>query len=296
MYFSESEGNGSPRIAEVISETAWRGIVGEIERRFNDGFLGEAFPERDCPEPQGRHFITGCNREAFYNRLKGDHPFMEVPFTWPILPDTLAILDVIQWVFGHVSKPLDASCHDYYGDTHYRSFSKVRGQIEFAEEINTIFRRHGLAFELESDGKVQRLLPPVLRESLQSANFRTEDPDLNRLLESARLRFAEPDLHIRYDALKDLWDAFERLKTLEPPGTKPAAAKALILRASAETKVQEMLDREMSKELESLGNSFFIRHANAAQVSLTTIEEVDYFFHRLFALIRFLLRSTGRAT
>jgi hypothetical protein len=115
------------------------------------------------------------------------------------------------------------------------------------------------------------------------------------LLVTARQKFGSPDFHTRYDALKDLWDAFERLKTLEPPrDDKRRSSANLIARVSAEAKVQEMLDKEMRVDLDEFGNGFFIRHANAAQVSLQTSEEIDYLFHRLFAVIRLLLRSTHR--
>jgi hypothetical protein len=55
-----------------------------------------------------------------------------------------------------------------------------------------------------------------------------------------------------------------------------------------------MLDEETRRDLNDFGNGFFIRHANAQQVRLQTSEEIDYLFHRLFAVIRLLLRSTGR--
>jgi hypothetical protein len=135
----------------------------------------------------------------------------------------------------------------------------------------------------------------VLRGALVSAEFTSEDNELNRLLEAARQKFSSPDFRTRYDALKDLWDGFERLKTLEPPRTeKRQSSAALIARVSQEPRIQEMLDAEMRVELEGFGNGFFIRHANAAQVTLQTSEEIDYLFHRLFAIIRLLLRSTGR--
>jgi hypothetical protein len=184
--------------------------------------------------------------------------------------------------------------HDFFGDKHFRSFSKELGQLEFSNEINTIFRRHGLAFELTPSGDIKRLLPPVIRESLESAEFRTNDSELDRLLRNARDKFTKPDFRVRYDALKDLWDAFERVKTLEPPHRKPTSADALVKRVSSEQKVQGMLNSEMRKELDGFGNGFFIRHADAGQVSLQTTAEIDYLFHRLFALIWFLLRSTGR--
>jgi hypothetical protein len=294
-YFSEMEGDLPARTAEEFSRDAWRGIVGEVRKRFDDGSLAEAFPKRDCPDLDKRHFITGCDAARFYDRLKGDHPFIDTPFSAEPVPKTNAILDLIRWIFKHVSKPIDPSLHDFSGDMHYRTFSMSHGQTEFSNEINTIFRRHGLAFELTTNGEIRRLLPPVLRESLQSAEFRTGDKDLDRLLHTARDKFSKPDFRVRYDALKDLWDAFERLKTLEPPYKKPDSARALIERASPEAKVQEMLDTEMRKEQEAFGNGFFIRHAHAEQVSLQTTEEIDYLFHRLFSLIWFLLRRTERA-
>ena len=114
----------------------------------------------------------------------------------------------------------------------------------------------------------------MLGDTLISAKFFSEDSELNRLLEAARRKLSSPDFRTRYDALKDLWDAFERLKTLEPPRKDKRLSSAnLIARVSQEPKIVEMLDTEMRVELESFGNGFFIRHANAGQVSLETSEE-----------------------
>jgi archaeosine-15-forming tRNA-guanine transglycosylase len=172
-------------------------------------------------------------------------------------------------------------------------FRREDGQTQFAQEINTIFARNRLAYELQANGEVRRILPPVLREALAALEFRTEDAELNRLLESARRRFSDADFHERYDALRDLWHAFERIKTLEPPHDVRRSSAALIARATEEPRLREVLDADMH-DLTDIGNEFFIRHANAEQVRLETSEEIDYLFHRLFALIRFLLRRTGR--
>jgi len=169
------------------------------------------------------------------------------------------------------------------------------GQEQFARDVNTILARNRLAYELQGNGKVRRLLPPVLREALASSEFTSEDPELNRLLESARTRFSNPDFHVHYDALRDLWDAFERLKTLEPPRDDPRrSSTALIARVSREPSVQAMLDTKM-RLLNDIGNGFSIRHANAAQVHLQTSEEIDYLFHRLFAIIDFSCAVPGAA-
>src|SRR6478609_6126180 len=289
MYFGEREAGEPPRVVEELTPDSWRAIVAEIIRRTQDGFLAQAFPLRACPDHM--QFITGCDIEIFYNRMRGDHPRIPTPLTGDEAPETVPMLELVEWVFQHISEPINPGFHPYHGDYHYGFFQRESGQVIFATNINTIFRRHWLAFELRQNGEIHRIGPPVLREALQSAEFRTEDLELNRLLERARQRFNDPGFHTRYDALKDLFDAFERLKTLEPPHRKPDSAAALIRRVTAENKVQEMLDAEMRKDMENFGNGFFIRHANAEQVQLQTSEEIDYLFHRLFGLIRFLLRT-----
>jgi len=55
-----------------------------------------------------------------------------------------------------------------------------------------------------------------------------------------------------------------------------------------------MLESEMRKDLNSFGNGFFIRHARVDQATIDSSEMIDYLFHRLFSVIRLLLRSTGR--
>ncbi len=294
-YFGEQETGPPLRSEDTISPAAWQGIVGLIQSSLRTGLFAEDFPDRACVDNGMSAAITGCNEHQFYMRLKGDHPQIEVPLDPGNVPVTVNAIEIVQFCYKHVSFPILPQSHGYYAHHHYLDFSRREGQEAFAGEVNTIFRRNHLAYELETSGKVKRLLPPVLGEALVASEFTSEDRQLNRLLESARDKFGSPDFHTRYDGLKELWDAFERLKTLEPLQTdKKQSSAALIARASQEPKVQEMLDREMRIELNEFGNGFFIRHANATQVSLQTSEEIDYLFHRLFALIRLLLRSTGR--
>ena len=62
-------------------------------------------------------------------------------------------------------------------------------------EVNRLFRRRGLAYELQDGGQVIRLEPVVLSETLTSAIFQSEDQELNRLLELAREKFHDPDVN-----------------------------------------------------------------------------------------------------
>lgn len=106
---------------------------------------------------------------------------------------------------------------------------------------------------------------------------------------------AEPRPQDRLDALKDLWDAFERLKTLECCGEKKASLRQLMDRAAPASPFRERLEAE-SAELTKIGNAFHIRHFehDTAPLPEPATTTVDYLFTRMLALIAYLLRQTGR--
>jgi hypothetical protein len=140
---------------------------------------------------------------------------------------------------------------------------------------------------------VQRLPPVVLREALSKAIFRTGDGELDRILELARSKFSEPDVNLRREAVEKLWDAWERLKTIEPGPDKKAQTETLFIRAIPEPKLRERINDE-AIALTSLGNEFAIRHSETNKIIISEPEFLDYLFHRLFSLILMLLRRTSR--
>ena len=54
-----------------------------------------------------------------------------------------------------------------------------------------------------------------------------------------------------------------------------------------------MLERE-ARELTLVGNTFQIRHSETTQERLNGSDKIDYLYHRLFSLVRLVLRTTGR--
>jgi len=85
-----------------------------------------------------------------------------------------------------------------------------KGRAEFQAEVNRIFERNGIAFELV-DGEVKRLGPAGFHEALGTAIFKTGDGPLDEMLEDARQEFLNRDLKMRRESLERLWDAWERL-------------------------------------------------------------------------------------
>ena len=292
IYFSEWESGEVPRTQSEMTPTAWRGIAALIQARIDDGSFAAQYPE-SCPHGAGPH---GTDEIRFWDAMKADIPALaEQPdMLEEEPPRTLLVMDVIEFCWRAVGKPSSRGyasfCH-----RHHLDFDVEVGRAEFREAVNRIFRRNGLAYELTPSGEIQRLAPHVLREALGKGVFATSDAALDEMLETARRKFLNPDESVRREALEKLWDAWERVKTIEPGPNKNARATAILNRtvSSNSPQFRQMLDTE-AKELTRIGNMFQIRHTETTQEPLTNSDHVDYLFHRLFALIRLILHATDR--
>jgi hypothetical protein len=292
-YFSEREHGERPRNNEAISEGAWGGIQALVRARTEDGSFGASYPQ-SCPDGAGP---VGTDEAALWQAMHADIPdLQERPWLGNSEepPATLDILDMVEFCWRCIGKPVRAGYHDFFKHYHL-NFDVDTGQQEFQENINRIFRRNGLAYELTAQGRIERLSPPVLREELVSAQFCTGDAELDRMLETARRKFLDPDEAMRREALEALWDAWERLKTLGYGLDKKVQVTALLdaTAGPSSPKFREALERE-ARELTSIGNSLKIRHSETSQERLAKSQHVDYLFHRLFGLIQAILRTNGK--
>lgn len=191
-----------------------------------------------------------------------------------------------------VAKPVQGGYHSFYRHYHL-SFDEAEGKANFRAEINRIFERNGIAYELAESGQVERTAPEVLRELLAETLFQTEDTTLNELLEKARTKFLSRDAATRKESLEALWDAWERLKSLELGKDKKESVGKLLDKVTAEPNFRELLELE-ARQLTDIGNKFMIRHTEVGKVPVDDDEQIDYLFHRLFSLIRLLLKMSNR--
>ena len=157
-----------------------------------------------------------------------------------------------------------------------------------------MFERNGIAFALD-DGEVIRIAPTVIHEDLEISVFQTGDATLDRLLEVSRGKFLNRSMDVRRESLEQLWDAWERLKTLEPGRDKRESSRLLLDKVTAEPALRTRLERE-AQELTAIGNEFMIRHTETDKLPIAEPAHVDYLFHRMFSMIRLLLKASGRGT
>lgn len=301
-YFSDRENGPRARTEQVISPAVWAGLVATVQALINSGAFGLRFPER-CPDGQA---VCGCDTDALAASVIAEMPGLAWPLETmclvedgflsqrePFAPDTLLILDFIEFIYASVAKPIPGKHHDFFSH-HHLTFDQQSGQEEFRATVNRIFSRNGVAFEMLSTGRIVRVLPPVLGEDLKRTIFRTGDRTLDNMLDECRAKFSDRNPLVRREALERLWDGWERLKSLADPGDKKRSIKIILDATAAEPSLRARLEGEAT-ELNSIGNSHLIRHSEVNQVPVIDVDQVDYLFHRLFAMIQLILRKKGSA-
>ena len=290
-YFSDRELGERPRTQEEIGETVWGGLQALVLSKINDGSFGATYP-KTCDDGG----TTGADEKVVSSAMLGEIPGLpDRPWVHSLgeRPETIHILDMIEFSWRCVGEPVQHAFHPF--PKHYHlEFERESGQNKFREDVNRIFGRNGLAYELNNEGQIERIGPPVLREVLTSVHFQSGEDELDRLLETARAKFFSPREEIRHEALQELWDAWERLKTTGQGANKGTQISSLLDDAagSAYPKFRERIETD-AKELTSIGNNHQIRHTEVNKEKVEKSEHIDYLFHRLFSMIQLILNPKG---
>lgn len=142
-YYSDKEAGHKPHKEEEISPTAWGGIVAHIQSLISTGAFGYSYPEV-CQEGT---VTVGTNVHAFSFALNAEITDVEWPFETsktvvdgytqmkePYAPNTLSILDLIQFCYKAVANPIQGKYHDYYRHYHL-SFGEQAGKKDFIIKI-----------------------------------------------------------------------------------------------------------------------------------------------------------------
>ncbi|MBK8768211.1 MAG: hypothetical protein IPM01_27930 [Burkholderiaceae bacterium] len=140
--------------------------------------------------------------------------------------------------------------------------------------------------------KETRPVPPILFEAMGHLPT-SGDATLDSLLNDACAKFKDPAPKARAEATQTLWHAWERLKSIEVQGNKKQSVGRLLDLAAPEPAFRAQLESE-AHALTDIGNNFHIRHFETDSVALALPAHFDYLFHRLYALIHFLLFSRAK--
>jgi hypothetical protein len=135
-YFSDRENGARARTDQVISPVVWAGLVGTVQALLNSGAFGLRFPER-CPDGQA---VCGSDSGALAASVVAEMPGLAWPLETtrveeegffsqhqPFAPDTLLVLDSVEFVYAAVAQPIPGKYHDYFNH-HHLMFDQASGQ------------------------------------------------------------------------------------------------------------------------------------------------------------------------
>lgn len=310
-YFSDKEGVNNGSISFKISANVWNGIAVIVNSLIGNNLLAKDFPKQ-CPDGNG---ICGVDEQSFYvaafavisgtqNLLPqngGDIQYLSTKSLFDIPFDseeeiekkevrfTYDVLDFIEFTYRHINDVQNDAYHDYFKHYELKFPGTTVARVRFVSEINEIFERNNVGFKLCDDGNIQRIVDEILLHPIYSSK---KEPKLEELIQDATNKFRNPRLNERKIALEKLWDAFERLKTVEIPEEKQKKRSADILLSKAslgQSPFKEILENEC-KTLTNIGNQYQIRHFEKYTEQIASEEHLDYLFYRMYSLVSLLSR------
>ena len=122
----------------------------------------------------------------------------------------------------------------------------------------------------------------VSNEILFNEKTNTKDKTFNKLVEESKELFVKGNKQL---ALEKIWDAFERIKTIN--GTKKKEIVIQMAKNGLDLD-KEILEDEF-KNLTEIGNSYQIRHFETDKLPITKDEEIEYLYFRVLSLINLVL-------
>ena len=286
--FTERHGDIKPQIAETLDDNTRAALLNLFEARLAEEWFGFSFPYK-CGDG---YVYSGTDTDRLRQTIRGYGllwPRQDLNMAQP--PSDGQIFELIEFAYEFIAEAKNPRLHSYMSHSHF-DYDQDAGREKFAHDVNRIFERNGMAFKLEH-GEIIRVAPAFLHENLAQTVFKTGDDQLDKLLEVSREKFLNRSLDIRRESLEKLWDAWERLKTIESGKDKKASMKLLLDTAASEPTFRQRLEDE-AIALTEIGNTFMIRHTETNKIPVVQSERIDYLFHRMFALVRLLLRTNGR--
>lgn len=307
-YFSDKEGYNKGNTTFKITIDVWNGIAAKVNSLISNNLLAKDFPKQ-CPDGNG---ICGVDEQSFYiavfSVISGAKDFLpsygeicylsQDTLQFPFDSDgddgdkqerfTYNVLDFIEFVYHHINDVQNGSYHDFFRHYELKFPDSSNGRKEFLIGVNEIFERNHIGFKLTDKGTVHRLVDEFL---LHPLDVKIYEPGLEDLIEDALMRFRSPKSTERRIALEKIWDAFERLKTVEKPENKKESSDIMLSNASlGHNAFKEVLEQECHC-LTKIGNTFQIRHFEMNKERIISDNHIDYLFYRMYSLISLLLAN-----
>lgn len=267
-YYSQRKGtnpnlNGLP-LAEILEL-----FVRVFNQMLADGYFDESFGFTCVDAGE----VAGSVRD----------PELEILLTirkkglWPIYDKAPLykeddFFDVLEFLFQHVSKPIDGTMHSYSScGMHWETFDQLIGRKEYREKVNGVLAHYKHRYELSADGDVLRM-PDAGFEPIFDADLPISDKNVVSRVNAATLAYRRhgSTLDDRRQAVRDLADVLEYLRP----------------------KVKVLLTTADENDLFNIANNFGVRHHNDKQrTAYDTSIWLSWMFYFYLSTIHVVLRK-----
>ena len=303
-YFSDIELGEKDRTIDEINREMHEAIISIYKKYANKKSFfesaGQVCPcgQSVCAFNEGKFLILAAGEipdfQLEYSNGE-DNPFFDEDNSSEY--DKYKILDFIQFCYKNLKKAklLEGSkCTDPFNtdfpEFHHYIFEDCDTLKEcFRNDINTIFSRNGIVFELKETGEIKRSVPGGI-VPLISKLYITDDDELNTLVNEAFENFLKVQFEDRRRALEKIWDAFERMKTYYSDMKKNKSIEKLIKKVSSDNNAYGKLLDDESTALTKIGNDFRIRHHETDKYEIEDNNQIDYFFYRMVSFMALFLK------
>lgn len=269
-YYAERHG---AKIEPLDLKTLKRLFLLKFEKLEEDFYFQEATGYA-CVDEGVVPGTWGTNPESYF--------FMNLRIhnLWPIPQnidkyDEPVLFSIIEFLFDHVSKPLNLRYHSYNRcGWHSSIYNQAEGRLKYREEINGILKDYKSGYQLSESGEIMEIPPtglePVLAEVIKTVDPRNIDDRIN----------AAKKKYLRYGALLD--DKKDAIRTL---------ADVLEFLRKEDIKLLKKDDAALFRII----NCFDIRHHNREQQGAYEKEVwYDWMFYTFLSSINALLKLKSK--
>lgn len=128
------------------------------------------------------------------------------------------------------------------------------------------------------------------KEILNQSEISSSDNIINEKIEESKLYIRSNESNKKQMAVEQIWDAFERLKTIYGEDKKDSTQKLINTVSNGSGTTKELLEKEF-KELTRIGNEFHIRHFENGRKPLESDEFREYLYFRILSLISYCINK-----
>lgn len=296
-YYSERHGMRQPiEKTSVISPAMYSLLLKCCEKYFEN--IAWKYPLQ-CPDGYG---CCGVDQELFDADMRFEIPSLfrdsndkiSVPISyhgfggeWQIEEyDQYALLDYIEFFAQNCRDVETGNYHSFFGHYHLKCKPTSVVYRQFQDDINSIFKKTGLRFQLKDDKTIERIIEngPLVPE-IEKKIAAVQEKGTRELLQEAIAKYKQPNPQSSKEAVEKIWDALERLKTYYATLDKKVSVSKIVNdMGNGDPNFIALFNAEF-KVLTDIGNDFRIRHHETNKIDITDQRHYDYFFNRCLSLI-----------